>query len=233
MYISYTTHSKRVYPLRPFSPKSHHGPRRHEPCAWPPRTGKSLTETLKKRSALQPGMSFIVLVCWLLNVLATCKYTSETDLLNCRCCHTETKVTDQTFCHTQPRYSDTRPTSPGADPIRSGVWRGSQWNTNLQVTDMTRPVKRSRVKAGTEPRSAALEADAFPPGLRGGGCFRTGIRIQKTAGEGGDGRGAWLASHHVHQDCGCIKTFIGEMEASHRFICQRVGGRSIGLFKTG
>ena len=36
-------------------------------------------------------------------------------------CHTETEVADQTFYHTQPRYTDTGPTSPSADPITPGA----------------------------------------------------------------------------------------------------------------
>ena len=38
----------------------------------------------------------------------------------------------------------------------------------MEVTGMTRPGKRSKGKAGIEPRSSALEADAPPLGQRGG-----------------------------------------------------------------
>ena len=50
---------------------------------------------------------------------------------NCTCCHTEKKVADQTGYLTQSQYSDTGPTSHGADPIRPGVWQGSLWKANI------------------------------------------------------------------------------------------------------
>ena len=39
---------------------------------------------------------------------------------NFTCCHTEIGVADQIFCLTQSQYTDTRPTSPSADPIAPG-----------------------------------------------------------------------------------------------------------------
>ena len=66
----------------------------------------------------------------------------------------------QTFYLTQLQHTDTRLTSPSADPIMPGIWQGSHWSTNFEVTGMTRPGKRSMVKAIiSNPRSAALEAD--------------------------------------------------------------------------
>ena len=50
---------------------------------------------------------------------------------NCSCCHTEI---DQTFYLTQSQYTDTGPTSSGADPIMPGVWQGSHWSANFKVT---------------------------------------------------------------------------------------------------
>ena len=50
---------------------------------------------------------------------------------NCTCCYTETEVADQTFCLTQSQYTDTRPTSPSADPILPGAWQGSHWSANF------------------------------------------------------------------------------------------------------
>ena len=38
------------------------------------------------------------------------------------CCHTEIEVADQTLYLTQSQYTDTRPTSPSADPIMPGAW---------------------------------------------------------------------------------------------------------------
>ena len=46
-------------------------------------------------------------------------------------CHTETEVADPTFHLTQSQYTDTRPTSPSADPITPGAWQGSHWSANF------------------------------------------------------------------------------------------------------
>ena len=46
------------------------------------------------------------------------KYCKERICLaNCRCCHTELKVADQTCCLTQSQRLDTRPTDPSSDAI--------------------------------------------------------------------------------------------------------------------
>ena len=60
---------------------------------------------------------------------------------NFTCCHTETEVADQTLYLTQSQDTDTRPTSPSADPIMPGAWQGSHWSANFEVTGMTRPEK--------------------------------------------------------------------------------------------
>ena len=39
---------------------------------------------------------------------------------NFTCCNTEIEVADPTFHLTQSQYTDTRPTSPSADPITPG-----------------------------------------------------------------------------------------------------------------
>ena len=41
---------------------------------------------------------------------------------NFTCCHTEIEVADQTFHLTQSQYTDTRPTSPSANPVTPGAW---------------------------------------------------------------------------------------------------------------
>ena len=41
---------------------------------------------------------------------------------NFTCCHTEIEAADQMFYLTQSQYTDTRPTSPSADPITPGAW---------------------------------------------------------------------------------------------------------------
>ena len=60
---------------------------------------------------------------------------------NFTCCHTEIEVADPMFYLTQSQYTDTRPTSPSADPITPGAWQGSHWSANFEVTGMTRPRK--------------------------------------------------------------------------------------------
>ena len=50
---------------------------------------------------------------------------------NFTCCHTEIEAADQTFQLTQSQYTDTRPTSPSADPIMLGAWQGSHWSANF------------------------------------------------------------------------------------------------------
>ena len=41
------------------------------------------------------------------------------------------QVADHTFYLTQSRYTDTGPTSPSADPITPGAWKGSHWSANF------------------------------------------------------------------------------------------------------
>ena len=78
------------------------------------------------------------------------------------CCHTEMEVADLTFYLTQSQYTDTGPTSPGADPITPGAWQGqflSHWYDSTP--------KKSRRRRDSNPGSSALEADALPLGQRG------------------------------------------------------------------
>ena len=71
---------------------------------------------------------------------------------NCTCRHTVIGVADQTFYLTQSQCTDTGLTSPSADPKTPGAWQVSHWSTNVFVTDMTRPGKRSTAKAEIKPR---------------------------------------------------------------------------------
>ena len=87
---------------------------------------------------------------------------------NFTCCHTEIEVADPAFYLTQSQYTDTRLTSPSADPITPGAWQGSHWSANFWVTGTTRPWKKSQRKRDSNPGFSALEADAFPLGQRGG-----------------------------------------------------------------
>ena len=89
----------------------------------------------------------------LLNIPATCECISGMNLLNFMCCHSEKDVADQTFYLTQSQYTDTRPTSPSADPIMRGTSQGSHWSASFHVTGMTRP--------GEIPLQAGFETRIF------------------------------------------------------------------------
>ena len=80
---------------------------------------------------------------------------------NCSCCRTEIENAVQTFCLTHSQYTDAKPTSPSADSITPGAGQGNDRTTNCSVTGMTRPRERSTSKAGIDPRSVGLEADAL------------------------------------------------------------------------
>ena len=80
---------------------------------------------------------------------------------NFTCCHTEIEVADQTFYLTQSQYTDTRLTSPSADPIMPSAWQGSHWSANFEVTGMTQPRKNPGTSRDSNPGSSALEADAL------------------------------------------------------------------------
>ena len=104
---------------------------------------------------------------------------------NFTCCHTEIEVADQTFYLTQSQYTDTGPTSPSADPIAPGVWQGSHWSANFEVTGMTGPRNNPGASGIRTRESSALEADALSLGQRGGGrrcvdsctCCHTEIEV--------------------------------------------------------
>ena len=80
---------------------------------------------------------------------------------NCTCCHTEASCRSNVLSHPVTQYTDTETTSPSADPITQGVWQGSHWSINFQVTGMTRP-RKSRRKWESNPLSPALEAPRRP-----------------------------------------------------------------------
>ena len=106
-----------------------------------------------------------VLLCWLLNVPATCWCISD----NFTCCHTETEVADQTFYLTQSQYTDTGPTSPSTDPTTPGAWQGSHWSANFWVTGMTRPRKN--------PGASGIRTRDLPLSTRVGYRFELGSAL--------------------------------------------------------
>ena len=76
-------------------------------------------------------------------------------------CHTEIQVADQTVYLTQLQYTDTKPTSPSADPIMPGVWQGRHFSANFEVTGMTCPGKIPRCERELTPRSSTLMTDTL------------------------------------------------------------------------
>ena len=116
-------------------------------------------DTHQESQCSSGGIILQEIVC-LLNVAATRECISGSDLhRQFTCCHTQIEVTDPTFHLTQSQYTDTGPTSPSTDPIGPGAWQESNWSANFEVTSMTRPRKKSRLKRDSNPGSSALEAD--------------------------------------------------------------------------
>ena len=80
-------------------------------------------------------------VCLLVGCLTSQQHASVSQGRICTdnftCCHTEMEAADPTFHLTQSQYTDTRLTSPSADPITPGAWQGSHWSANFEVTGMT------------------------------------------------------------------------------------------------
>ena len=101
------------------------------------RCGVDLKDRLK---AMNTAVRF---VCLLVGCLTSQQHASVSQGRICSdnftCCHTEIEVADQIFYLTKSQYIDTRLTSPSTDPITQGVWQGSHWSANFQVTGMTRP----------------------------------------------------------------------------------------------
>ena len=97
---------------------------------------------------------------------------------NFTCCRTEIEIAYPTFHLTRSQYTDTRPTSPSADPITTGAWQGRHWSANFEVTGMTRPRKKSRRKRDSNPGSSGVDPLTTRPTRRsrweGGGGKRGG-----------------------------------------------------------
>ena len=79
------------------------------------------------------------------------------------------KLQIKVFTSPPSQYTGTGSTSPSADPIIPGAWLGSHRATSFKSLLSLDLKKRSAAKAGIEPRSAALEAEASLLGLRVGG----------------------------------------------------------------
>ena len=94
---------------------------------WEQTAGPALPARLS--SCVYPGSLLLLtttIVCWLLNVPATCYCVSQGRICsdNFTCCHTETGAAEHTFYLTQSQYTDTGPTSPSTDPITPSAWQG-------------------------------------------------------------------------------------------------------------
>ena len=65
---------------------------------------------------------------------------------NFTCCHTELEVADLTLHLTQSQYTDTGPTIPSVDPMKTSAWQCSHWSADSEVIGMTPPRKDLRRK---------------------------------------------------------------------------------------
>ena len=74
--------------------------------------------------------------------------------------NTEIEAGNQTFYLIQSQIADTGLTSPHVDPISPGAWQSCHWSTNFKVTGISYSIWKT-AKAGIDPESAALEADAL------------------------------------------------------------------------
>ena len=68
------------------------------------------------------------------------------------CCHTETRVEDQTFHLTQWQYTDTTPTCPNADPKTQGAWQASHWSAKF-LSQLYDSARKNPVKGGTQTKN--------------------------------------------------------------------------------
>ena len=89
----------------------------------------------RERERERGGGGEMGFVCLLVGCLTSQQHASVSQgricSYNFTCCHTEIEVADQTFYLTQSQYTDTGTTSPSADPITPGAWRGSHWSANF------------------------------------------------------------------------------------------------------
>ena len=86
-----------------------------------------------KKSLKRPS----AVVCWLLNVPATCLCISGMDLLRQLNVLSHWYRSCRSNFLSQSQYTDAGPTSPSMDSITPGAWQGCHWSTNFKVTDMT------------------------------------------------------------------------------------------------
>ena len=130
-----------------------------------PMENKKYKEGDNKRSGRGGGGGGYVMLLLLVGCLMSQQHASVSQGRICSdnftSCHTEIEVADQTFYLTQSPYTDTRLTSPSADPTTPGAWQGSHWSANFWVTGMTRPRKNPGASGIWTRGSSTLEADAL------------------------------------------------------------------------
>ena len=129
-------------------------------CCWDVKQPTNNNNS-KKSVCRQCFCTRLGLSCWDVGCLTSQQQASVSQGQVCSdnftCCHTETEVADPTFYLTQSQYTDTRPTSPSADPITPGAWQG------IHSTS-----EKFRRKWDSNLVPSALEADTLPLGQRGG-----------------------------------------------------------------
>ena len=105
------------------------------------------------------------LVGWLLACLTSQQHANVSQGRICSdkftCCHTEIEVAGQTFYLTRSQYTDTGPTSPGADPITPGSWQLNHESAQFLKHQCDSTRKKIPRKRESNPGSAAPESDVL------------------------------------------------------------------------
>ena len=94
--------------------------------------GTKGAQTCLQANIFKPSVTQVVVVGWFFKsqqhaIVSQRRICSD----NFTCCHTETEVADQAVYLTQSQYTDTRSTSPSADPTVPGAWQCSHWSANF------------------------------------------------------------------------------------------------------
>ena len=122
---------------------------------------------INRVAAVKRGFASFLSYCLFVGCLTSKQHASVSRGWTCEdnfsCCHTETKVADQTFYLTQSQYTDTRPASPSTDPLMPAAWQVSHWSANFCHWYGLTPEK-SWHKQDLNPGSSALQADALTTG---------------------------------------------------------------------
>ena len=88
---------------------------------------------------------------------------------DCTWYHTEIEAADHTFYPTHSQYTDTRPTSPSADPIMPGAW--CHWNSTIKSVvwlDLKKKKKKDPRQSGNGRQVCQSQPSSRPFGVRSG-----------------------------------------------------------------